>query len=142
MTTDPGALRILVVDDWSDVADSLAVALSMIGFEVSTAYDGDTALRAIFDKSPDVVILDLLLSGLDGYQLAHAVRDDPRCRDIRLIAHTGDGSRTARERCAAAGFDLYVLKPIGLDDLVEAILSLMRGHRERERAFRCHRASE
>lgn len=142
MATKYDALRVLIVDDNVDVVDTLSVALALDGVHVRTAYDGESALRALLEEVPDAVILDLLLPDIDGYQIAQAVRSDPRYHNTHLIAHTGDSSQAARERCAAAGFDLYIVKPIDPSELLNAIVALQRATAGDERRFRWLRAIE
>lgn len=115
------ALRVLIVDDSHDVADSLALVLALCGHHVLKAYDARTALELAAEHPPDAVILDLLLPDMDGYLLAQAFRNDPRWRNVVLIAYTGDGTAAARERCAAAGIDVYVLKPVDPEHLVDIV---------------------
>ncbi len=129
MNTRHGAIHVLVVDDNRDVADSLAYALALEGLHVDKAYDGETGLRKACTLAPAAIILDLLLPDLDGYLLAQTVRGDARCSNAFLIAYTGDGTETARRRCAAAGIDMYVLKPASpekLHDLIARATGLPR----------------
>jgi CheY-like chemotaxis protein len=107
----PAGLRLLVVDDNRDAADSLAMLLGLWGHEPRVAYDGQTALRAARAEPPDAVLLDLGMPGLDGYDLA---------RDLRpaaLIAVTGYADTAHRERAEAAGFHHFFVKPVDLDAL-------------------------
>ena len=115
------SLRVLIVDDSRDVVDSLALALELAGLRTYKAYDGETALLTAREVVPDVVILDLLLPDMDGYQLAYALRSDARCRNTFLMAYTADATDAARARCAAAGVDLYVLKPVDPQELLRVL---------------------
>ena len=121
MTSGSRAFHVLVVDDASDVTDSLAIVLGLRGLEVATAYDAEHALALARARRPDAVILDLVLPDMDGYSLAQALRHEPACRDVLLVAYTGDGTEAARQRCAAAGIDVYVLKPIDPAQLVDIL---------------------
>ncbi|HKB00845.1 MAG TPA: response regulator [Gemmataceae bacterium] len=107
----PAGLRLLVVDDNRDAADSLAMLLGLWGHEPRVAYDGQAALRAARAEPPDAVLLDLGMPGLDGYDLAGALRP------AALIAVTGYADPAHRERAAAAGFDHFFVKPVDLDAL-------------------------
>lgn len=121
MTAANPAFHVLIVDDASDVTDSLEMVFALRGLEVSKAYDARQALAAASARRPDAVVLDLVLPDMDGYALAQTLRHDPRCRDVLLVAYTGDGTESARERCAAAGVDIYVLKPIDPTQLADII---------------------
>ena len=134
---------VLIVDDSRDVVDSLALALELDGFCTCRAYDGETALVSAREIAPKVVILDLLLPDMDGYELAQALRSDSRCRNTLLIAYTGDATDAARARCAAAGIDLYVLKPVDPQELLRVITRHKGKAPEHvpDRKFRSYRTS-
>ena len=120
--------RILVVDDNRDAADTLAALLEMAGHEVQTAYEGHKAVEKAEQFVPDVVFLDIGLPGLDGYEVARAVRGCLGRSTPRLIAVTGYGSRTDRERALEAGFDDHLAKPVDPGDLARAlVLDAKRG---------------
>jgi CheY-like chemotaxis protein len=104
--------RILVVDDSKDGADSLAMVLKMLGADSDVAYDGPSALEAIRANRPAVVLLDIGMPGMDGYEVAARIRADPACRDVRLVALTGWGSEEERRRSREAGFDDHWVKPV------------------------------
>jgi CheY-like chemotaxis protein/two-component sensor histidine kinase len=120
----PPAVRILVVDDNQDSADSLGVVLSFLGADVRIAYDGQSALEALRTYHPSVVVLDLGMPGLDGYEVAHQVRRDPDLRDLTLIALTGWGQEQDRRRTREAGFDHHLVKPVDLEVLKTLLASL------------------
>jgi CheY-like chemotaxis protein len=111
----PAGLRLLVVDDNRDAADSLAVLLGLWGHRPRVAYDGASALRAARAEPPDAVLLDLGMPGLDGYDLAHDLRP------AALIAVTGFADRAHRDRADAAGFDHFFVKPVDPADLCELL---------------------
>jgi PAS domain S-box-containing protein len=115
------ARRILVVDDNADAAESLAMLLSLDGHEVRTALDGGAALATARDFLPEVALLDIGLPGMDGYELAAALRAEPALAGLRLVALTGYGQPEDRARSQAAGFDLHVVKPIGPEDLARCL---------------------
>ncbi len=114
--------RILVVDDEADVADSMAMLLKICGHEVVTAYDGATAIEAARAHRPEVVLLDIGMPGMDGYEVARRLRELPELQGVRLIALTGWGQEEDRRRSQAAGFDHHLVKPVDLPKL-EALLS-------------------
>ena len=109
MTKPP---RILVVDDGRDAADSLCMVLRMFGAESSVVYDGQAALDSIRNAIPDIVLLDLSMPGMDGYEVAQHVRTNPDCDQVRLIALTGWGTDEERLRSEAAGFSDHWVKPV------------------------------
>ena len=104
--------NILVVDDSKDGADSLGMVLKMMGAEPRVVYDGPSALAAIRDQPPATVLLDIGLPGMDGYEVAAAIRKDPACSRTRMIALTGWGSEEERRRSREAGFDDHWVKPV------------------------------
>ncbi len=110
-------LRILVVDDCRDAADSLALLLTVLGHQVRTAYDGPAALEMAASFLPEVVLLDIGLPGMDGCEVACRLRERPETRDAVLVACTGYGQEADRKRCREAGFDHFLLKPFELDEL-------------------------
>jgi PAS domain S-box-containing protein len=124
-------LSVLVVDDNVDSATTLRVLLELGGHRVATAYEGTEALRTVADLRPDVVLLDLGLPGLDGYEVARRIRIECLDRQPMLIATTGYGQEEDRRRTAAAGFDEHLVKPIDMQALeramVEARLRKSRG---------------
>jgi PAS domain S-box-containing protein len=118
-----GARRVLVADDLHDSADSLAALLASLGHVVDVAYDGEQALRLAEALRPDVVVLDLGMPALNGFDVCRRIRAEPWGRAMRVIAQTGWGQEDDRQRTRAAGFDHHVVKPIdvaALDALVRA----------------------
>jgi len=121
------ALRVLVVDSWTDAADSLALLLRLSGNEVEVAYDGPSALTAAFANPPDVVVLDLALRGLDGYEVARRLRQAADSRGALLVALTGYSQPPYRERAYQAGFDHFLLKPCDPADLHQLLAARKEG---------------
>jgi signal transduction histidine kinase/ActR/RegA family two-component response regulator len=115
------ARRVLVVDDNRDAADSLGVLLRLLGAEVYVAHSGPEALEQARLHRPAVVLLDLGMPGMDGYQVARRLRQLPGLADITLIALTGWGQDADRRDSAAAGFNHHLTKPADLKEL-EALL--------------------
>lgn len=105
-------LKILVVDDNVDAAHSLQMLLSMKGFAVTTAFDGVAALAGVQRERPDVVVMDIGMPGMNGYEAATLMRQQPGGGDITLIALTGWGSAADRQRASQAGFDHHLVKPV------------------------------
>jgi PAS domain S-box-containing protein len=117
--------RILVVDDNKDSADSLAMMLKLFGAEVETAYDGPSALEIISARRPAVVLLDIGMPGMDGYEVARLVRGQPDGSNIALIALTGWGQQEERRRSQEAGINYHLLKPVDFDALQSLLASLL-----------------
>jgi CheY-like chemotaxis protein len=116
-------LRILVVDDNRNAADGLGKLLRMMGNEVHTAYDGLQALASASTFLPNVVILDIGLPKLNGYEAGHRIRDELG-KDVILIAVTGWGQENDRRRSKEAGFDHHVTKPVEFAALKKLLASL------------------
>jgi two-component system CheB/CheR fusion protein len=104
--------RVLVVDDNVDVTDSLATLLRLRGHKVATAYDGPGALKRAGSFHPEVVLLDIGLPGLDGYQVAARLRRRRRTANALLVALTGYGQEEDQSRALQAGFDRHLIKPV------------------------------
>jgi two-component system CheB/CheR fusion protein len=111
------SLRILVVDDLVDAADSLALLLRMLGHEVQTAYDGLSAVQVAQQFKPHAVLLDIGLPRLDGYEVAMRLRRLPELQRVCLIAVSGYGRQDDIDRAHRAGFDDHLIKPVSLDRL-------------------------
>jgi two-component system CheB/CheR fusion protein len=111
---------ILVVDDNVDSANSMAMLLRLGGHEVDVAHDGPTALDRVNSRRPDVVLLDIGLPGMSGYQVAEELRRTHR-RALRIYAMTGYGQRQDRRRSLASGFDGHLVKPVVPQELLRLI---------------------
>jgi CheY-like chemotaxis protein len=109
--------RILVVDDLADAADSLALLLELWGYAAEVCYDGATALGTARTCRPRVVLLDVAMPRIDGFQVAQRLRAQPEFADTVIIGITGYGDEANRSRARLAGMDHYLLKPVDLDDL-------------------------
>jgi PAS domain S-box-containing protein len=116
------ALRVLVVDDNVPSADTMAMLMKELGHDVRTAYDGPKSLETAIAYRPDVVLLDIGLPGMNGYDVAKRLRQEPDLQDIVLIAVTGYGQASDRQHSQAAGFDHHLVKPADITQ-VEQILA-------------------
>jgi signal transduction histidine kinase len=114
----PQVSRILVVDDLAASAETLMTLLEMEGFEVRVAHEGREALRVAREFRPDVVLLDIGLPGMNGFEVAHGLRSQPESQDALLIALTGYGEAESRSRSAQAGFDFHMVKPADVNLLL------------------------
>ena len=115
------ARRIIVVDDNRDAADTLSMALRQHGADVQTTYSAIDALEALRPNSQAVVIADLGMPELDGFELARRIRADSANADVTLIALSGWGQLEDRTRAQDAGFDAHFTKPADIDALVAAL---------------------
>jgi CheY-like chemotaxis protein len=115
--------RMLLVDDHADALEALERIMRLMGHDVRGALDGESALRVAAEFRPDMVVLDIGLPGMDGYEVARRLRALPGLEDVTLIALTGYGQHDDLERARQAGFDHHLLKPV----LPEAVLALTRG---------------
>jgi PAS domain S-box-containing protein len=118
--------RLLVVDDNKDAATSLAMLLRLEGHEVQVAYDGMSALELAKSYGPTMVFLDLGMPGMNGYEVARRMRQQPGLEKVVLAALTGWGQQEDRRRTAEAGFDHHLVKPIELRVLENLLAHLKR----------------
>jgi PAS domain S-box-containing protein len=118
--------RVLVVDDNIDAAESAAALLRRRGHTVRTVHDGASVLAAVRDFRPEVLLLDLGLPDMTGYEVARQLRGAPGLGDLVLAALTGYGHEDARRRCREAGFDLHLTKPLDPDQL-HALVGAVHG---------------
>jgi CheY-like chemotaxis protein len=117
-------LSILVVDDNTDAARSLAMLLALSGYETEVRHDGRSALEAVEALTPDVVLLDLGLPDIDGYEVCRTLRrtEAPtRLTSLTLVAVSGRGDDEARRLSREAGFDAHLLKPINRTELLQVL---------------------
>ncbi|HVE48474.1 MAG TPA: PAS domain S-box protein [Casimicrobiaceae bacterium] len=127
--------RVLIVDDNVDAVQSVAILLQSCGHEVTTAHDGPAALAAAFEAQPDVVLLDLGLPGLNGYEVAKRLREHAVLRDVMLVAMTGYGLPADRQRTEEAGFDHHLIKPAEFEQLQQIIASAKKRRIPQQVAF-------
>ena len=130
----PPNCRILVVDDNRDSAQSLAVLLRAMGYDTRTSYDGLEAIQAAATFQPDVVLLDIWLPKMDGYEVARQIRRRQWGRNIFLTALTGWGQEEDKRRSKVAGFDHHLTKPVNLDALMELLSARSQVPKSQRRA--------
>ena len=114
-------LRVLVVDDNRDSADSMSSLLRTFGNEVAVANSGAEALEQLAEYVPEVVLLDIGMPGMNGYEVARRIRADPRVKKVLLIAITGWGQVSDRMLSREAGFDQHMVKPVNIDTLLSVM---------------------
>jgi CheY-like chemotaxis protein len=120
----PG-LRVLVVDDHPDAAESLAALLQGAGYQAAVAHDGPAAIAVATRLRPDVVLLDIGLPGMNGFEVARALKEAPETRSCVLIAVSGYGQTEDHQRSREVGFDHHLVKPADFVEL-ERILDCVR----------------
>ena len=120
----PDQLRVLVVDDNRDGADSMAMLLSLLGHDAHVAYDGETGLASALSLQPQVVMPDIGLPKLDGYEVCRQIRQQPASEAVCMIAVTGWGDEAAKQRIHEAGFDHHFVKPVDPDLLITTLSAL------------------
>jgi two-component system CheB/CheR fusion protein len=123
-TSSPTLRRILVVEDNVDAAESLCAALQFDEHEVEVAHSGPEGLRKVRQMKPDVVICDIGLPGMDGYEVARAIRADAELRSVQLVALTGYALPEDLVKARAAGFDHHLAKPPSIRGLQEILRHL------------------
>jgi CheY-like chemotaxis protein len=116
--------RILVLDDNRDSAESLAMLLRLVGHDVRTVHDGRQALVVAEIYGPDLVLLDIGLPGMDGYEVARRLRAQPWIGQTNLVALTGFGGEEDRRQAQSAGLDHHLVKPVDFDALRELLAAL------------------
>jgi DNA-binding response OmpR family regulator len=119
--TQAEAVRVLVVDDNVDVAETLGLYLDQMGYSTRLAHDGEEALRAAAEFRPQVALLDLGLPDFDGYEVAIAIREETWGKDVLICAVTAWADEADRELTRVAGFDHHFVKPVDLQALLRAI---------------------
>lgn len=122
--------RVLVVDDNRDSADTLVELGELWGYEVRAEYDGPRALAAALEYRPDLVILDIGLPGMSGYDVARRLREEESLDGVRLIAFTGYGRSEDQERALEAGFDRHMAKPVDPRVLEKLLAELLQSPRD------------
>jgi len=122
--TAPRRFRILVVDDNHDSALSLAMMLSIMGHETRTAHDGESAVETAETFLPEVVLLDIGLPKLNGYEVAQRIREKSWGASMYLIAVTGWGQDEDRQRSSEVGLNLHMVKPVEPSALEKLLASL------------------
>jgi DNA-binding response OmpR family regulator len=120
------ASRVLIVDDEPNIVLSLEYLMKREGFEVAVAGDGEEALRAMAERRPDLVILDVMLPRLNGFEVCQRIRAEPAWKDVRVLMLTAKGRETEMKKGLEVGADAYVTKPFSTRDLVAEIHRLLR----------------
>lgn len=126
MSTTPRRSLILIADDRPSSRELLRLILERAGYEVVEAEDGEAALDRARAQTPDLILLDLQMPVLDGYQVLAALRNEPRFQTLPVLALTASAMRGDRERILEAGFTDYLAKPAGPEILRDTVARLLR----------------
>ena len=116
---------ILIVDDEAYIVTSLEYVMQSAGFEVAVAYDGEEALEKVAEVVPALVILDLMMPKLDGFEVCQKIRENPLWKDIRIIILTAKGRDTERKKGMSLGADDYMTKPFSTRDILNRVKELL-----------------
>ncbi|MFG6160143.1 response regulator transcription factor [Halomonas sp. 1390] len=117
--------KVLVVDDEPNIVLSLEFLMQQAGFEVDTAEDGESALARIAEAAPDLLLLDISLPGISGFDVLERLRADPDHARLPIVMLTAHGREVEREKGLALGADDYVTKPFSTQALVEKVKTLL-----------------
>jgi DNA-binding response OmpR family regulator len=116
---------ILIVDDEAYIVTSLEYVMQSAGFEVAVAYDGEEALEKVAETAPALVILDLMMPKLDGFEVCEKIRQNPLWKDIRIIILTAKGRDIERKKGMSLGADDYMTKPFSTRDILNRVKELL-----------------
>jgi CheY-like chemotaxis protein len=116
-----GGARILLVEDNEDAAESLKILLELVGHRVCVVHDGAAGVEAARASAPDVMLVDIGLPGMDGYEVAKLVRAENGLEHVLMVALTGYGRDEDRQQALAAGFDHHLVKPVNPDALLALV---------------------
>ena len=123
------AASVLIVDDEPNIVLSLEFLMRQAGYDVRVARDGDAALAAVAERVPDLVLLDVMMPGRDGYEVCQAIRANPACARTRIVMLTARSREIEREKGIALGADDYVTKPFSTRVLVDRVREMLAsGH--------------
>lgn len=117
----PACCRVLIADDNRDAAESMSMLLQMMGHEVRTAYDGIHALKVAEEFRPHLVLLDIGMPLMNGYETARRIREQPWGQKMRLVAITGWGQEADKRQAVQAGFDRHFTKPVHPSEVIKLI---------------------
>jgi two-component system, OmpR family, alkaline phosphatase synthesis response regulator PhoP len=117
--------RILIVDDEPNIVTSLEFLMRREGFEVDIAADGEQALQAVGRNAPDLVLLDIMLPRINGFEVCEKLRRDPRYSGVKIVMLTAKGRDTDVAKGMSLGADLYVTKPFSTKELVTQLRQLL-----------------
>lgn len=116
---------ILVAEDEPNIVESLSFLMENSGLRVRVAYDGPTALAMVHAQRPDLLLLDIMMPGCDGFELLERLRADPRCAGMRIIMLTAKGREADRRKASELGVDDFITKPFSTREVVRRVKALL-----------------
>jgi len=117
--------RILIVDDEPNIVLALELLMKKEGFEVHAVDDGEKAIHAVGEFRPDLVLLDIMMPKMDGYEVCQRIRADASLKSVRIIMLTAKGREVEKEKGLALGVDLYISKPFSTREVVSKVKELL-----------------
>ena len=120
----PMSKRVLLAEDEPNIVESLTFLLERAGYNVSVEMDGQGALNTALQNTPDVMILDVMLPEMDGYEVLRKMRSDDRAKSVPVLMLTAKGQREDRKVALECGADLFITKPFANAELIEAVEQL------------------
>lgn len=123
MANDPK--HVLVVEDEPNIAEPLAFLLEKVGYTVTIRSDGRQGLKAALEQMPDLILLDVMLPELDGFEVLRRLREDPRGKRIPVVILTARGQRGDRDAALDGGADMFIPKPFSNKDVVSGVRQLL-----------------
>jgi len=118
------SMTVLLAEDEPNIVESLSFLLERAGFEISVATDGQQALESALEQQPDVMVLDLMLPKLDGYEVLRQLRSNPKGANLPVLMLTAKGQRIDRETALECGADLFMTKPFANAEITAAVTKL------------------
>ena len=118
------SMTVLLAEDEPNIVESLSFLLERAGFEISVATDGQQALESALEQQPDVLVLDLMLPKLDGYEVLRQLRSNPKGVNLPVLMLTAKGQRIDRETALECGADLFMTKPFANAEITAAVTKL------------------
>jgi len=117
--------RILIVDDEPNIVLALELLMKKEGYEVHTVADGERAVQAAKELRPDVILLDIMMPKMDGYEVCQSIRSDALLKDVSIIMLTAKGREVEREKGLALGADHYITKPFSTRQVVMKVREIL-----------------
>ena len=119
--------RVLLAEDEPNIVAPLQYLLERAGYSVDVRDDGHAALQSALENPPDVMVLDVMLPGIDGFEILRRLREDPAAQALPVLMLTAKGQREDRERAMKSGADLFITKPFANAELIAAVEQLSHG---------------
>jgi len=116
---------VLIVDDEEYIVTSLEYVMKSAGYKVVVAYDGEQAIEKTKETAPDLLILDVMMPKLDGFEVCEKIRANPLWKSIRIIILTAKGRDSEREKGMSLGADAYMTKPFSTRDILKRVMELL-----------------